>query len=167
VALQSIVENFNPPGLRNYWKNSYLSDLSEDATDLMIERFRALPAPHSHIVLYTLSGAVNCADPEATAVACRDARHVFLIVGMWSDPGADGKNIQQVRDFSTAMRPFCTSGSYLNYEAELNPEQIQSAFSPGKYKRLVDLKNKYDPRNVFRGNQNIRPDAPNWLRTGL
>jgi FAD/FMN-containing dehydrogenase len=157
TALQSIVENFNPPGLRNYWKTSYLNELSDDAIDVMVERFETAPSPYSHVVLYRLGGAVNRVDSDDTAVAYRDARHVFLVVGMWSDSAQDEKNIQWVRELWSAVQPFSSGGFYVNYEGDAALEQIRAAYGPEKYERLVALKNKYDPANLFRLNQNIKP----------
>lgn len=157
TALQSIVENFNPPGLRNYWKTSYLKELSDDAIDVIVERFETVPSPYSHVVLYRLGGAVNRVGTDDTAVAYRDARHVFLVVGMWSDSAQDDENIQWVRELWSAVQPFSSGGFYVNYEADAALEQIRVAYGPEKYERLVALKNKYDPANLFRLNQNIKP----------
>jgi FAD/FMN-containing dehydrogenase len=77
TALQSIVENFNPRGLRNYWKTSYLKELSDPAIDVMVERHATVPAPQTHTVVYTLGGAMSRIGKDETAVAYRDARHVF------------------------------------------------------------------------------------------
>lgn len=157
TALQSIVEKFNPPGLRNYWKTSYLKELSDDAIDVLVERYAAVPAPYSHVVLYTLGGAVSRVGGDETAVAYRDARHAFLVVGMWSDSAEDDENIRWVREFWSAVQPYSSGGFYVNYEADAALEQIRVAYGPEKYERLVALKNKYDPANLFRLNQNIKP----------
>jgi hypothetical protein len=159
TALQSIVENFNPRGLRNYWKMTYVKDLNEHAIDLMVERYATVPHPHTHVVLYTLGGAVSRAGSEETAVAYRDARHAFIVVGMWNEPSADENNIRWVREFWSAMQPFSSGGFYVNYEGEAALDRIQSAYGPEKYQRLVRLKQKYDPTNLFRLNHNIKPLA--------
>jgi FAD/FMN-containing dehydrogenase len=157
TALQSIVENFNPPGLRNYWKTSYLTDLSDEAIDTMVGRYATVPAPYTHVILYTLGGAMSRIDKDETAVAYRDARHAFLVVGMWSDCAEDEKNIRWVRDLWSAMQPFSSGGFYINYEADTGLERVEAAYGPEKYERLIAVKNKYDPVNLFRLNQNIRP----------
>jgi FAD/FMN-containing dehydrogenase len=94
---------------------------------------------------------------DDTAVAYRDARHVFLVVGMWSDSAQDDKNVQWVRELWSAVQPFSSGGFSVNYEGEAALEQIRAAYGPEKYERLVALKNKYDPANLFRLNQNIKP----------
>jgi len=123
----------------------------------MVERYASVPAAHSHVVLYTLGGAVSRVGRDDTAVEYRDARHAFIVVGMWADATEDDKNIAWVREFWSAMQPFSSEGFYVNYEADAALERITAAYGPEKYRRLVGLKNKYDPANVFRLNQNIRP----------
>lgn len=157
TALQSIVENFNPPGLRNYWKTLYLKELNDDAINVMVERYATVPAPHTHVVVYTLGGAVGRVGPDKTAVEYRDARHAFLIVGMWTDPAEDDLNIRWVRELWDAMQPFASGGFYVNYEAETAIEKVKAAYGPRKYERLAALKAKYDPTNLFHLNQNIVP----------
>ena len=157
TALQSIVEKFNPPGLRNYWKTSYLKELGDDAIGAMVERQATAPSPYAHAVVYTLGGAVGRIGRQETAVAYRDARHALLVVGMWSEPAEDDENIRWVREFWNGMQPFSSGGFYVNYEADVAPERVKAAYGPEKYERLVALKNKYDPANLFRLNQNIKP----------
>jgi hypothetical protein len=157
TALQSIVENFNPRGFRNYWKTLFLKDLSDDAINIMLERYATVPAPYTHLVLYTLGGAVRRVATNETAVECRDARHVFIIIGMWTDAAEDDRNINWVREFWEAMLPFASGGFYVNYETETATEKVKAAYGPIKYERLAALKAKYDPTNLFRLNQNILP----------
>ncbi len=156
TALQSIGETANPSGMRNYWKTSYLKKLSDDAINTMIEHFATVPHPLTHVVIENLGGAVSRVPQDQTAVDYRDAQYNFLNVGMWSDAAEDEKSIRWVRELWSAMRPF-SSGAYVNYETDGDAEQVKAAYSPEKYERLVALKNKYDPTNLFRLNQNIKP----------
>lgn len=157
TALQSIVENFNPRGLRNYWKTVYVESLSAEAIRIMFEHYAVVPAPHSHIVVYSLGGAVTRVADESTAVSHRDARHAIVIIGMWANASEDEKNIRWVRELSHMLEPFATAGFYPNYDADARPDQVVNAFGPEKYARLAAIKAKYDPANVFCLNQNIRP----------
>jgi FAD/FMN-containing dehydrogenase len=159
TALQSIVENFNPRGFRNYWKTVYLKELSEDAIASMTELYARVPAPNTHVVVYTLGGAVNRVPADQTAVADRDARHALIAIGMWKNPAEDEINIQWVREFADAMQPFASGGFYPNYEDAVAADRLVAAFGPEKYKRLSEVKRKYDPANIFCLNQNIRPAA--------
>jgi len=156
TALQSIVEKFNPAGMRNHWKTSYLQEVGDDLIERMIERYAALPSPQTHVVLYTLGGAVSQVPDDAAAVAHRDARHILLTVGMWERAEEDDRNRGWVRDFWSATQPFASGGFYPNYEAEVSVERVSTAFGPEKFARLAALKAKYDPANLFRLNQNIR-----------
>jgi hypothetical protein len=157
-AVQSIAENFNPRGMRNYWKNAYLSEVSPEAIEVMLEYHRRVPSPLTHQVLYTFGGAVARAGSDETATACRDARHAFIVIGMWEDAARDREQIAYVRDLWSAMQPFSSGGFYPNYEGDVS-NQLESAFGAGKYQRLAALKKKYDPDNFFRLNQNIKPAA--------
>jgi len=157
IALQSIVENFNPPGLRNYWKSNYLRDLSDAAIDVLVDHYSTVPAPYTHLVIEHLGGAVSRVGQDETAVDHREARYNFLIVGMWADAAADAKVIGWVRELWGALQPFSSGGLYVNYEADHDVERVKAAYSPAKYARLVALKDKYDPTNLFRLNQNIKP----------
>jgi len=157
IGLQGIVETVNPPGLRNYWKSSYLQGLSEEAMTTLVDSFATVPSPHSHMVIEHLGGAVSRRGREETAYTHRDAPYNLLIVGMWSNPGEDDKNIRWVRERWEAMHPFASGEVYANYEADQGVERVKAAYSEAAYTRLVALKNQYDPTNLFRLNQNIKP----------
>jgi FAD/FMN-containing dehydrogenase len=167
TGLQSIIETVNPIRLRNYWKSSYLQSLSDEAIDTMVDFFASVPAPHTHVVIEHLGGEVSRRPRDETAFSHRDAQYNLLIVGMWSNPGEDDKNIRWVRGLREAMQPFVSGEVYVNYEtdqgADINYEtnqgvdRVKAAYSPSTYARLVALKNKYDPTNLFRLNQNIKP----------
>ncbi len=89
----------------------------------------------------------------------RDARHALIVIGMWSDPSSDEQNIGWAREVWNAMQPLSSGGSYVNYDSDAASQQVRVAYGPEKYERLVALKNKYDPGNLFRVNQNIKPSV--------
>jgi FAD/FMN-containing dehydrogenase len=157
VALQSISEHFNPPGLRNYNRSDYLQALSDDAIATMVEHFATVPTPQTHIVLEHLGGAVGRIEPDATAIAYRDAPYNMLTVGIWEDPAADAPNIHWARALWERMQPFSAGGAYINYMGEEGEDRVRAAYSPATYARLVALKKTYDLANMFRLNQNIKP----------
>jgi hypothetical protein len=136
---------------------TYLNDLPEEVVDLMVDRYASVPHPMTHVILYTLGGAISRVHPDTTAVAYRDASHAFLVVGMWDQPEADRHNIRWVREFLNAIQPFSPGGFYVNYDTDVASGRIQAAYGEEKYRRLVELKRRYDPANLFRLNQNIRP----------
>jgi FAD/FMN-containing dehydrogenase len=157
TALQSISEHFNPRGYRNYLKTNYLKDLSDDAIDIMVERYMRVPAPFSHIVVEHMGGAVSRMDRQATAYNYRDAQYNFLIVGIWPEAAEDERNIQWVRGLWQTIQPFSTGNIYVNYESDVGVDRVKAAYGAAKYDRLVALKNTYDPTNFFRLNANITP----------
>jgi FAD/FMN-containing dehydrogenase len=159
LALQSISEHFNPPGLRNYNRSDYLQGLSDDAIATMVEHFATVPTPQTHVVLEHLGGAVARVAPDATAVAYREAPYNMLTVGIWDDPAADAAHIRWARELWERMQPFSAGGAYINYMGDEGEARVRTAYSPATYARLVDVKNTYDPTNMFRLNQNIKPST--------
>jgi FAD/FMN-containing dehydrogenase len=160
TALQSIPENFNPPGMRNYWKSDYLTQLSDDAIDLLVEEYPSVPAPYTHVIIEQMGGAVSRIREDDTAVSHRDARYNVAIIGMWAELAEDERTIGWVRRLWESLRPFTSGGVYVNYQmADEGEDRLRGAYGPEKYERLVALKDKYDPTNLFRLNQNIRPTA--------
>lgn len=157
TSVQSLVENFNRRGLRNYWKMVYVKELNDRAIEIMTEMYARNRAPHTHIVVYTFGGAVSRVPPEETAVAYRDARHALIAIGMWEDAADDEAQIEWVREFARSLQPFSSGGFYPNYESDAADVHLVAAYGPEKYERLAKVKRKYDPSNVFRLNQNIRP----------
>jgi FAD/FMN-containing dehydrogenase len=157
MALQGISEHFNPRGYRNYLKTNYLRELSDEAIDIMVEHYASVPAPHTHIVVEHMGGAVSRMDRNATAYNYRDAQYNFLIVGMWTEPAGDTRAITWVRSLWQALQPFSSGNIYVNYESDVGADRVQAAYGAAKYDRLVALKNTYDPTNFFRLNANIKP----------
>lgn len=123
----------------------------------MVEHYARVPAPLTHIVVEHLGGAVSRADRSATAYNYRDAQYNFLIVGIWGDAAEDATQIGWVRGLWQALQPFSAGRIYTNYDSEVDVDQLQASFGAEHYARLVALKNTYDPTNLFRLNQNIKP----------
>jgi len=112
------------------------------------------------MALGQLGGAISRVAPDATAFNHRNVRYDFISAGQCLDPAQDAACIEWARAFWEAMQPFSTGGVYVNYlgqEADEGAERVQAAYGAAKYARLVALKNKYDPTNFFRLNQNIKP----------
>ena len=160
TALQSIIENFNPAGMRNYWKSDYMTQLSDDAIDLLVEEFPSVPAPHTHLVIEQMGGAVSQIGEDETAIGNRNAPYNLILIGIWAEPAEDERNIGWLRRLWEALRPFSSGGVYVNYQmGDEGEDRVRAAYGDEKYERLVALKNKYDPTNMFRLNQNIAPTA--------
>jgi FAD/FMN-containing dehydrogenase len=107
------------------------------------------------MIIFRLGGGVSAIDDDATAFSHRDADYLFHPISVWEDPSEDERVIAANREFAAAMRPFGTGAVYLNFTRE--EDRVGDAYGDEKYRRLVALKDKYDPENLFRGNQNIKP----------
>ena len=153
TAAQQLIDGFYPPGLQNYWKSSFLKEISDQAIDTMVAYCSKRPSSMCHgLIEHQLGGAVRRADREATAFAHRDVEYSFMALGVCSDSAQADKCVRWAREFWDAMQPSSTGGVYVNYlgrEADEGPERIKAAYGPEKYARLVALKNKYDPSNLF------------------
>jgi len=148
-----------PRGALNYWKSSFLATLEDAAIDAMIARFAAAPSPMSGLLLEHFHGAATRVGATDTAFPHRSVGYNFLAVGEWVDPAATSANVAWTRGAYDAMAPHFAGGRYVNY---LNADEVteagavSAAFGPNG-KRLRELKQKYDPDNVFHLNQNIKP----------
>jgi FAD/FMN-containing dehydrogenase len=155
TALQQAHDPTAPAGLQNYWKAAFLQDLSDEAFDAMIEYATNTTSPLSMIGLYQLGGAMNRVATDATAFGHRDSGFVVNIIGTWPEPGDNDKHIDWARGLFAALQPYA-HGAYINFLGDEGQERVRSAYGPN-YERLVALKNKYDPANLFRLNQNVPP----------
>src|SRR5207249_2161764 len=118
--------------------------------------FAAVPSPQSAVLIEHLGGAVSRVGKDETAFHHRDARYSFVILSLWSDTPESRENIRWTDEFWQAMQPFSSGGVYVNYLGEEGEDRVKAAYGRN-YERLVALKNKYDPTNFFRHNQNIKP----------
>ena len=159
TAVQALGGPLYPPGRLNYWKSSFLRDLSDAAIDTMIEHFAAVPSPLSGVFLELLGGAMSRVGPHETAFGDRTAPYSLIITSEWTDPDASARNVQWARDLWAAMQPFAKEGVYVNYLDRGEEQRIKAAHGAENYARLVALKNTYDPTNLFRLNHNIVPTA--------
>lgn len=158
MALQTMIDGAFPPGFHNYWKSSFLKGLSDDAIDTVLAYFATIPSPMSAIMLeHNGDGAMNRVGENETSFGHRDWSYNLLIVSMWEDPVESEKNITWAREFWEAMRPYTTERVYVNYLGDEGEDRVREAYSAPTYERLVALKNTYDPANLFRLNQNIKP----------
>lgn len=157
TAHQAMLDPAFPHGRHYYWKSSELPPLTDDAIDVIVEQCSTITSPYSSIPVFTLGGAVSRVREEESAYSNRNAAHNINIVAAWApgDPEPD-RHVEWVRGFWSAMQPHAT-GVYVNFMSDEPQERVRAAYGPEKYDRLVALKNKYDPTNLFHENQNIRP----------
>src|SRR5262245_44870074 len=148
-------------GRRYYFKTNFTQSISDKAITTLLELFKAAPSKLSILYFQQLGNAVNRVGVTETAFSHRDALCEWGCDAVWLDPAEDAANIRWVREVFEAMRPFTSVSGYVNHiglEAEEGSDRIKAAFG-ANYDRLVALKNKYDPTNLFRHNQNIKPMA--------
>jgi FAD/FMN-containing dehydrogenase len=159
-AAQTMADFLWPNGFYNYWKSSFLTGLVDGAIDIILDFFARAPSPRTVVVIeHNGDGAMNRVAAEDTAFGHRNWPYNFLVTSIWTDPAHSEANIQWTRDFYHAMQPFLADAAYVNYLGEEGEERIRSAYTPAKYERLCALKKKYDPTNLFRLNQNFKPNT--------
>lgn len=144
------------PGARNYWKSHNFTELNDGAINSVVEYAGKLPSPDSEIFLGLLGGQTNRSAPEATAYPHRNVLFAMNVHTRWNDPAEDKKCITWAREFFAASAPYAAGSVYINFLTQDEGERISEAYGKN-YDRLVQAKNRYDPKNLFRQNQNIRP----------
>jgi hypothetical protein len=155
-ALNAAFDPLVPPGLQHYWKANFVKELSDDAIEAHLAHGPKVPVVNSTVHIYPINGACHRVAPDATAFAYRDANFATVIAGMWPDPAQNKANITWVRDYYAATAPLSEEGGYVNFMSEDDQSRIKANYR-GNYDRLVDVKKKYDPDNLFHLNQNIKP----------
>ena len=143
-------------GARNYWKTHNLTELSDRALDTFIEFADKLPTSQCDIFIALISGAPNRITPDAMAYFHRDAKFVLSVHARWDDAEQDEICIAWAREFFQASAPYASAGAYVNFMTEEEGDRVAVVYG-SNYERLVQLKNQYDPKNIFHLNQNIKP----------
>ena len=156
-ALNAMLDGGYPKGALNYWKSHFLRDLSDDAIEAMIDAFSRCPSPMSGILLEHFHGAASRIGVTDTAFPLRSAGYNLLVLSQWMNQADNERCIRWARDSYAAMQPFVGSGRYSNYLDDDEPGDPSAAAYGPNYRRLQELKAKYDPENFFHVNQNVRP----------
>jgi len=155
-ALNSAFDGLVPAGLQHYWKANFVKELTDAAIAAHVEHGPGLPAVNSTVHIYPINGACHRVGADDTAFGHRDATFATVIAGMWPDPAQNPSAIKWVRGYSDATAPHSDAGGYINFMSEDDQNRVEANYGAG-YGRLADVKQKYDPGNVFRANQNIAP----------
>ena len=157
TALNQMLDAAYPKGALNYWKSSFLAELSDEAIDTMIDCYARVPSPMTGIIIEHAHGALTRVGVSDTAFPHRSAGYNMLFLGEWMDPADTDRNIAWTRESYAAMQPFLGAGRYVNYlDQDEAGDPAAAAYGPN-YARLRQLKTKFDPTNFFHMNQNIRP----------
>jgi FAD/FMN-containing dehydrogenase len=156
-ALQSMFDALYPPGLQWYWRADFFNELSNDAIAQHIRFGQALPTMHSTMHLYPTNGAASRIGKSDTAWNYRDAKWAEVIVGVDPDPANNEKIISWTKSYYDALHPYSAGGAYVNFlMGDEGEDRVKKTYGDN-YERLVAIKNKYDPHNLFRVNQNVKP----------
>jgi FAD/FMN-containing dehydrogenase len=157
AAWQMAFDPLLTPGERNYWKSHDFIELSDGLIDAVLDAVRTLPTPQCEIFIASLGGAINRVPGEATAYPHRDVNFVMNVHTRWSSPSEDKACIAWARAFYDASAPFATGGVYVNFMPDDEAQRVRTGAYGANYDRLAKLKAKYDPKNLFRTNQNVAP----------
>jgi FAD/FMN-containing dehydrogenase len=155
--LNAMIDGAFPYGeLQRYWKSSFLKELGDEVIDILVDGASNMLSPLSMVGFFHVHGAATRVAADETAFGLREDRWDYDIISQWNDPAEKNKHVQLTRDFFNRVEPFTTGGVYINHLDAEEADRIQGAYG-GNYDRLLALKNKYDPANLFRLNQNIKP----------
>ncbi len=157
AVVQQMIDPGNPHGWQYYAKGLQVPELTDEVIDALVEAGSLRTSLTSIIPIFVAGGAVSRIGSQETAFAHRDARFVLDCVAIWQDPTQAERHIAWSRQTFESLRPFATPGVYVNFVGSDGEDRITSAYPPETYQRLVQLKNKYDPSNLFRLNHNVSP----------
>jgi FAD/FMN-containing dehydrogenase len=156
-VMNSLLDDGFPTGSLNYWLSSFTSGLTDGFIETAIERFASVPSQMSAIFLEHFHGAVTRIPVEATAVPHREEGWNLLIPSVWVDPADSEMNITWTKESHAAFAEHLTERRWLNYLGDdQDADAVRGAYGPN-YDRLVELKRRYDPENIFHHNHNIEP----------
>jgi FAD/FMN-containing dehydrogenase len=156
VAVQQLFDAAMPFGRQVYLRSDHVTDLGDALIDTILAQSARVTSPLSSVIVWPLGGAVARVDEHATAFGHRDTPFDVIVFSIWEDPAEAERHLQWGRDFGAAVRPF-SRGVYVNEMGVEGEERVRAAYNPQSYARLVGLKTRYDPTNLFRLNQNIKP----------
>jgi FAD/FMN-containing dehydrogenase len=156
-ALQGAFDGLYPKGLQWYWRADWVDELTDEAIAIHLEHARQLPTMHSTMHLYPIDGAAARPGPHDTAFSYRGARYGQVVVGVDPDPANNERMSAWAKAYHDELHPHSAGGGYVNMMMhDEGPERVRASYRDN-YDRLVDVKRRYDPLNLFHINQNIAP----------
>jgi FAD/FMN-containing dehydrogenase len=161
TALQSMLDAGAPYGVGAYMKAEFLPELGDALIEKVIRHGTSRPGPLVKLLLEPMGGAITRTSPDETALGGRDNSWCYHAMSLWMDPSAEAAaaHVTWAQDLAADLAPHTTPGVYLNYTSDEGEERVRSTYGPQRYARLVALKDRYDPTNLFHLNQNIRPSG--------
>lgn len=157
VEVQKLLDEGSPWGFQNYWKAEAVQELSDELIDLLLAHGEKLMSPFDACFFQPLGGALARIPADATAINPNPGKWIIHAFGIWEAAADADREMAWVREWGDFMEPYARAGVPLTFTADTGDERVRATFGPEKYARLVALKNEYDPDNLFRLNQNIRP----------
>jgi len=159
TAIQQLLDPGNPPGLYNYWKAELVDELTDELIDLSIAHGEKMGRSHSLLFFQPLGGKIARIPDDASAITARQAGWTLHCIGEWETPEETDAELAWVKAWAPMIEPFKLAGAPMTFRADTGDEHVRSTYGEEKYARLVALKDEYDPQNVFRLNQNIKPSG--------
>jgi len=159
AAWQKAFDPLLTPGARNYWKSHNIGELEDGLIDAVVSAVQNVPSPQCEIFFGHIAGAAMQVPVSATAYPHRAAQFAMNVHGRWDDPKDDERCIAWARDIFKATEPWSQGGVYVNFLTQDETARVGAAYGEN-FDRLVQVKTRYDPHNLFRHNQNIKPAAP-------
>jgi len=156
-VMNTLLDGAFPMGALYYWKSNFVREFDDGFIDAAVEQFASTPSPMNGILLENLHGAVSRVRPTETAMPQRGPGYNLLIPTTWVDPSTTEENIAWTRATYDALSPYFAEGRWLNYLGDDEPADAVRAAYGLNYERLVEVKRRYDPDNVFHLNHNIEP----------
>jgi FAD/FMN-containing dehydrogenase len=157
--VQQLLDGPNPPGLLNYWKAELVDELTDELIDLSVAHGEKQQRSHSIMFFQPLGGKIVRIPDDANAITARHAGWTCHCIGEWETPEETEAELAWVKSWAPMIEPFKIAGAPLTFRADTGDEHVRRSFGEEKYARLVALKDKYDPDNLFRLNQNIKPSG--------
>jgi FAD/FMN-containing dehydrogenase len=158
TAMQSLLDGLHPPGDGNYFKSHHMSDLPDDAIETLIRGHDTVTSPQNEIHVHDLRGAVAKQPAGGSAFPHREAPYVLNVIAKWPGGGPGPEHVTWARDVVASMEEFGTGAAYVNFLGDAEgAERLRAAYGEETYDGLVQVKNRWDPDNVFHRNQNIAP----------
>jgi hypothetical protein len=156
-VMNTILDGGFPKGALNYWKSTFVDSLDDELIDLAIERFESTPSPLNAILFEHFHGAVTRVGATDTAVPHREDGYNLLLPSVWLDPAGTEANVAWTRATFDLLKPYFAGRRWLNYFSDDDlVDAVRAAYGPN-YERLVEVKRRLDPGNVFHLNHNIDP----------
>jgi FAD/FMN-containing dehydrogenase len=156
VGWQQVLDPLLTPGMRNYWKSHEFLEIPDKMIDVLVDFAGRLPDPQTEMAFAQLGGAIARVANDATAYSHREPNFLINVHGRWDGAANDDKCVGWARDLFTALAPFSTGAVYVNFLTAEEGDRVKMAYGANLAK-LVGIKKKYDPANLFRMNINIRP----------